>query len=184
MSLLVKTVTLPSLSAPGPAECSPSPRTGARPPLAWAGHPSPRTAPQVSRTPSSGPSSYLLPTDEGAASQAQLDLVPVVVLRINDYILNAGDRRPLSQPLGLRVHRLGPEQLGPYVNVKGIFVLGVLPDPVVYPLDAPELLETGAMRSLESRLRTFGAPFLRPGPPFIRPVESLGKLDRNGLSWR
>src|SRR3954464_6511417 len=146
-SLLVKTVTLPSLSAPGPAECSPSPRTGARPPLAWAGHPSPRTAPQVSRTPSSGPSSYLLPTDEGAASQAQVDLVAVVVLRIYDYILNAGDRRPLSQPLGLRVHRLGPEQLGPYVNVKGIFALGVLPDPVVHPLTPPSSSKTRAMRS-------------------------------------
>ena len=50
----------------------------------------------------------------------------------------------MSQPLGPRVHRLGPEQLGPYVNVKGIFVLGVLPDPVVHPLDAPELLENSS----------------------------------------
>src|SRR4051794_210873 len=59
---------------------------------------------------------------------------------------------------------LGPEQLGPYVNEAYSFLGSFLTQSYI-PLTPPSSSKTRAMRSLESRLRTFGAPFLRPGPP-------------------
>src|SRR3954469_23535193 len=68
------------------------------------------------------PSSHLLPTDEGAASQAQLDLIPVVLLRVHNHVLDPADRGPLRQPGHGLVDGLGRDDFGQNVNVKSVAV--------------------------------------------------------------